>query len=80
MLLVATFSSFAAESVVSVVLDDTSLLASLSLVSPDASNVEVKVKWILPSLSCAVLLFDGPTNLLGPLAIHINLKSVQTYL
>lgn len=72
MLLVATWSSFAAENVISVVFGDASILASLCLISPDASNVEVNIQWMLPSLSCAVLLFDCHTNLLGQLAIHIH--------
>lgn len=71
MLLVESWSSFAAENVVSDVLGDTSFLASFSLMSPDAESVELNVQWMLASLSCAVLLFDCLTILLEPLAIHV---------
>lgn len=49
------------------ILGDISLLASL-----DVGNAEANVQWLLLCPSCAVLLFDCPTNLLGPLAIECS--------
>lgn len=49
------------------ILGDICLLAFL-----DVGNAEANVQWLLLCPSCAVLLFDCPTNLLGLLAIECS--------